>query len=210
MLRRLIVLLLCKPFARIILGLSVVHRDRLVKDGPAIVVANHNSHLDTLILFSLFPSRLVPKIRPVAAADYFMSNPVSRFLSTRIIGILPVDRQRADRSIDPLLSSYVALERGDILLLFPEGTRGEPERMSALKTGVARLAQKFPHVAVQPVFLRGAGRSLPKGGSYLVPFLCHAIVGEPLTWSGDKDGFMRQLGETLGALEREAPPLYWE
>jgi 1-acyl-sn-glycerol-3-phosphate acyltransferase len=82
--------------------------------------------------------------------------------------------------------------------------------MSGLKTGIARLAQKYPTVPVQPVFLRGAGRALPKGGSYLVPFLCHAIVGEPLTWGGDKDAFMKTVADRLSALEHEAPPLHWD
>ena len=210
MLRRLIVLLFCKPIAFLVFGFSVRHRERLVTNGPAIVVANHNSHLDTFLLFCLFPSRLVPKIRPVAAADYFMTSAVSRWVSTQVIGIIPIARRREDRAGDPLAPCYAALDRGEILVLFPEGTRGEPEQMSELKSGVAHLAARYPDVPVVPVFLRGAGRSLPRGTFLLVPFLCHAIVGERVAWCGNRKRFMTRVAETMRSLEAEAPPLHWE
>ncbi len=209
-LRKLIFVLICKLIAFLILGLNVKHRERLQIDGPGIVVANHNSHLDTLILLCLFPARVLPRLRPVAAADYFLKTSLSRWFSLNIIGILPIHRKCEGRSDDPLQGCYEALEAGEILILFPEGSRGEPEQMSDLKSGIARLSEKFPAVPVVPVFLQGAGRALPKGKPLLVPFLCHVIVGDALTWGGDKSSFMISLKARLDDLAGEAPPLYWE
>lgn len=67
----LFVLLLVKPLVFIGLGLNIINRKNLPANGPIVVAANHNSHLDTLVLLALFPINMVHKVRPVAAADYF-------------------------------------------------------------------------------------------------------------------------------------------
>jgi 1-acyl-sn-glycerol-3-phosphate acyltransferase len=209
LLRRSLLVFLVRPFARLFIGFDVVGRERLPRAGPAIVAANHNSHIDTLILLCLFPSRLLHKLRPVAAADHFLKTPLSSWFSRRIVGIIPVDRA-GSRDEDVLAGCRAALARGDILIIFPEGTRGSPEEMSAFKTGVARLAAAAPEAPVVPVYLQGAGRTLPRGAKVFVPFNCTAIVGENLRWSGDKDAFMSALRASIEALRARAPPLRWD
>jgi 1-acyl-sn-glycerol-3-phosphate acyltransferase len=198
------------------LGMNARHRERLPRRGPAIVVANHNSHLDTVVLMTLFPGALRRRLRPVAAADYFLRGGPLTWFARRVMGIVGIERGgRGAVGGDPLRPAAAALARGDVLLLFPEGTRGEPETMARFKGGVAHLARRFPQAPVVPVFLHGLGKSLPRGSWVPVPFFCDVFVGEPLVWSsedgaGDTHHFVAALEERMAALAAEGHFAPWE
>ena len=146
-LRFLFFLLVVRPLVLLVLGINLRHRHRLPAAGPAIMVANHNSHLDTLTLMTLFPQRLLRRLRPVAAVDYFLKSPGLAWFATRIIGIIPLARKVTAGAGDPLAGCDAALAGGSILILFPEGSRGEPEQLTAFRTGIAHLAKRHPHRA---------------------------------------------------------------
>lgn len=207
--RRYGLMLVVRPIARLLFGLDTIGAEKLPKNGPAIVAANHNSHVDTIVLLCLFPSKLLPKLRPVAAADHFDKGGFGSWFSRNIIGIIPIKRGGAARTEDVLLGAKQALERGEILVVFPEGSRGEPEEMTRFKTGVARLVEAYPQTTVTPVYLQGSGRSLPKDAKLLVPFNTTAVVGDPLTWSGSHHGFVDELRQRIEGLKALAPPLKW-
>ncbi|MES0810953.1 lysophospholipid acyltransferase family protein [Roseibium sp. SCPC15] len=193
-----------------LLGLNVRRKDLLPSDGPAIIVANHNSHLDTMVLMALMPLSKLKDIKPVAAADYFFSSPKKAWLSEHVLGIIPVERGGAGRSEDPLQGCYKALEDGKVLILFPEGSRGEPEQMTDLKKGISYLAERFPSAPVVPVFTHGLGKALPKGSFLLVPFFCDIFIGEPITWKGNRIQFMNSLRERFAQLSTEKNFAPWE
>src|SRR4029078_10316029 len=84
-------------------------------------------------VMALMPLRLLPKLRPVAAMDYFYTSRLRGWFANNIVGIIPVKRGSGKEGANPLQLAEEALERGEILVIFPEGTRGEPETRQAFK-----------------------------------------------------------------------------
>ena len=206
-LRPLFFLLIVRPLVLVFLGLKVRHRERLPAAGPALVIANHNSHLDTLVLMTLFPLRTLRWLRPVAAADFFGRNRVLAWFTRTIIGAILIDRSGHSRD-NPFAEVSGALEGGAIVIFYPEGTRGEPEQLGDFKGGIGRLAQRHPQVPVFPVFLHGLGKALPKNDWLPVPFFVDVFVGQGLRYRDSRRGFMADLNDSFAALASEGqfPP----
>ena len=199
--------LFVKPIVFVILGLNIRGREKLPLEGPAILAGNHNSHLDTLVLMSLYPLSKIHKIRPVAAADYFLKNRYLAWFSQTCIGIIPLDRS-GGTSKDKLFSGcYKALGEGDILIIFPEGSRGDPEKIGKIKKGLYYLVQDFQKtskttVQVSPVLMHGLGGALPRGEALFVPFNCDVIIDEPLELSQTSMQYVKQISERFEYLQQ--------
>lgn len=201
-----------RPLVYLWLGIRGRHLERLPQKGPAIVCANHNSHLDAMVLITLFPRRLARRVKAVAAADYFLKTKMMAWFSTQVLGIVPLSR-KVEAGVDPLEPIVRELKGENILILFPEGSRGEPEKLKKFKSGIARLAKRYPDVPVYPVFMHGLGKSLPRGGFVLVPFFCDVVVGEPLLWAdkfANKRDYMDRFQSVMQALAAELHMPEWE
>jgi 1-acyl-sn-glycerol-3-phosphate acyltransferase len=190
--------LLVRPFMALFIGLRVRGREHLATPDPFILVANHSSHLDTLSLLSLFPLGRLRRLRPCAAADYFDRTPLIALLSRTFFNVLPIERVHIRPEEHPIQRMREALERGESLLLFPEGTRGQGGDLGPFKPGIAYLAEQLPRIPVVPAYLENMGRALPKGELLPVPFFCEARIGPPRHLSGDRDAMLAAL---RGALE---------
>lgn len=186
--------LIVKPLVLIGLGLNIVNRKALPVKGPAILAANHTSHLDTLVLMSLYPLKQLHRVRPVAAADYFHKNRWIKWFATYCIDIIPIARNEIKAPDELFSGCYSALDNGDIVILFPEGTRSSTEdRIFKLKRGIHYLAVHYENVPVYPVILRGLGKALPKGEALFVPFNCDVVVGEALTLDANAKIYLDNL-----------------
>jgi 1-acyl-sn-glycerol-3-phosphate acyltransferase len=182
-----------RPLVFVILGLNIRCREKLPKKGPAIIAANHNSHLDTMVLMSLYPLLEIHKVRPVAAADYFLSGKFRSWFSQKIIGIIPLDRS-GNKDLENLFSGcHQSLDNGDILIIFPEGSRGNPEQIGKIKKGIFYLTKDRNDTEVIPVVMHGLGKVLPRGEALFVPFNCDVIIGDKIEPCADSKEFTETI-----------------
>ena len=187
-----------RPIVLVISGVSVKGKENLPKSGPAILVANHNSHLDTMVIMSLFSLKTLEKVRPIGAEDYFCNKPYKKWLSKNLIDLIPLKRRPSKADGHPFGEIYKALDKGDIVLLFPEGSRGDPEVMKPFKTGIAHIAKDYPHVPVIPLSMYGAGKALPRGEALFVPFIIEVNVGEKIFYEGEnKVDYTHKLEQSI-------------
>lgn len=171
-----------------------------------IYFANHTSHGDFVLLWASLPPELRTRTRPVAGADYWLQGKLRRFVIHRVFRGVLVDRERREPSADPLQPMLDALDQGDSLIIFPEGTRNlEEEGLLPFKGGLYRLGQARPDVELVPVWIANLNRVMPKGRSLPLPLLCTVSFGAPLSVgeNEDKDAFLARAREALLQLAPE-------
>lgn len=207
--RHILFAIIVRPVLLFMLGLNVRNYERLPKNGPCVVIANHNSHLDTIVLMSLFKGQTLNKVRPIAAGDYFMKNKWLAFFSTRIMNIIPIERKITKDFKGMFQPIIKAIDDGNIIILYPEGSRGEAEQLSKYKSGVYYLMRERPDVPIVPVFLHGLGKALPKGSLVFVPFFVDIFIGEHFYHDDDRKVFMDTLNSRMNTLRDEGQFKEW-
>jgi 1-acyl-sn-glycerol-3-phosphate acyltransferase len=178
---RSIAALIIRGWLRIYHQFAIVGRDNLPTDRSFVLVANHSSHLDTLCLLSALPLGKLHRAFPAAARDYFFVGVPGHFAATVVANALPFDRQNDVReSLD--LCRQLLENPGNIILLFPEGTRSTTGKVAEFKAGIGMLAALSGHPVV-PCYLHGTRDALPKRSWLPRPSRIRLIIGEPRTYS---------------------------
>lgn len=174
-----------------------------------IYFANHSSHVDTIALWAALPIRLRYSTHPVAARDYWGSG-IKKYIATKALRAVLIDRAREDRTTNPLAPLIDVLRQGESLIIFPEGTRGREPLPGPFKSGLFHLAEQFPNVELIPVYLENLHRAMPKGAVLPIPMTCTVRFGTPLRLEAreDKASFLeRARGEVVklaGSLAKTA------
>ncbi|RZL06741.1 MAG: 1-acyl-sn-glycerol-3-phosphate acyltransferase, partial [Rubrivivax sp.] len=132
------------------------------KAEQRIYFANHQSHADLVMIWAALPHELRGITRPIAAKDYWTKSPFRQWITTAVFNAVYVERERKEGE-DPLAPLAEALEKGDSIIIFPEGTRGHQEDPQPFKAGLYNLAQRFPDVVLVPAWINNIQRLLPKG-----------------------------------------------
>lgn len=172
--------------------------------GPVqrVYFANHSSHGDFVLLWSALPPPLRARTRPVAGADYWLAGRLRRWLIHDVFRGVLVERG-AEKSADPIAVMLAALDGGDSLIIFPEGTRNLGEQMLPFKSGLYHLARQRPGVELVPVWLENLARVMPKGQVLPVPLLCSVSFGAPIRLEAgeEKDAFLARARRRIVELK---------
>ena len=145
-----------------------------------IYFANHTSHIDTMAIWAALPIRMRYRTHPVAARDYWGKG-IRRYFATKALRAVLIDRTRTDPNANPLAPLIEVLQRGESLIIFPEGTRGSSAIPAAFKSGLFHLAAQFANVQLVPVYLENLHRSLPKGAVLPIPMTCTVRFDAPIS-----------------------------
>ena len=194
--------LLLSSVARLITGAQGHWKGCPPKAEQRIYFANHQSHLDWVLIWAALPSELRSVTRPIAAKDYWTSSPLKHWITREVFNAVYVNRTRTDDQ-DPLEPLIDALRNGDSLVIFPEGTRSNKGLPQAFKSGLFHLAEQFPGVQLIPTWIDNVQRVMPKGEVVPVPILCTVTFGAPVQVQPDEDKrtFLQRTRDAVVALK---------
>jgi 1-acyl-sn-glycerol-3-phosphate acyltransferase len=169
------------PVLRLLFRPWVEGEENIPEDGAAIFASNHLSFSDSIFLPLLVPRRMTF----LAKADYFTGVGLKGRLTAAFfkgVGQLPIDRSGGRASEAALSSGLKVLRRGELLGLYPEGTRSPDGRLYKGRTGVARMALEAG-VPVIPVAMINTDKAQPTGTKIPKLVRIGVKVGEPLDFS---------------------------
>ena len=191
--------------ARLITGARSLWLGCNAEPVQRIYYANHSSHGDFVLLWASLPPALRQRTRPVAGSDYWLKGGLRRFLINDVFRGVLVDREQRQPGAHPLQPMLDALDNGDSLILFPEGTRNLDEGVKPFRSGLYHLAKQRQQIELVPVWISNLNRVMPKGRALPLPLLCTLSFGEPLQLGEDetKPTFLERARQALLALNPE-------
>lgn len=175
-----VVRVILSPILRLIFRPWVEGQDHVPLDGPAILASNHLSFSDSIFLPLVVPR----KITFLAKSDYFTGRGLkgrSKALFFKGVGQVPIDRSGGEAAEAAINTGLRVLATGDLLGIYPEGTRSPDGRLYRGRTGIARLALEsgvpvIPVAMIDTEKIQPPGRVIPKVMRVGVRF------GEPMTF----------------------------
>ncbi|WP_082702207.1 lysophospholipid acyltransferase family protein [Pseudacidovorax intermedius] len=190
--------------ARLLTGVRAIWSGTTPLAETTLYFANHSSHGDFVLVWATLPPDLRACTRPVAGQDYWLASRARRFIGRDVFNALMIRRDGSGAtgapSANPVEQMVQALQAGDSLIMFPEGTRNTGDAvMLPLKSGLFHLARACPQVRLVPVWIENLRRVLPKGQLVPVPLACSVRYGAPvvLAEGEDKASFLARAQQAM-------------
>lgn len=161
-------------------------REQIPAGKSFVLVANHASHLDAVCLLSALPINRLHRTFPAAAKDYFFESMPRAALASIVVNALPFNRETNIRQSLALCQRLLDTP-GNVLILFPEGTRSPSGELAEFKPGIGLLLAGTD-IPVIPCYLRGTHAALPKGRIVPRPRKIEVIIGSPRSYVHLKRG----------------------
>ena len=187
--------------------LTIVGRENLPAQPPYILVANHTSHLDALVLAAPLPWKLRDRVYPIAAGDVFFETPMKSAFSAFFLNALPMWRKKCGPHALKEMREGL-LSDPSVFVIFPEGSRSRDGTMMPFKKGLGMLVAGTP-VPVVPCYLDGCFAALPSDRKWPRPGRIGVTIGKPLDFSqvgNDREGW-EQLMLTVETAVRGLQPV---
>jgi 1-acyl-sn-glycerol-3-phosphate acyltransferase len=178
-------------------------------EGPLLIIANHTSHFDTLIVLSVLPKKIWDRTAIVAAADRMYREKIKGMLHSLRYNAFPITRGGGREA---LAYSQWLMHEGWSLLIFPEGKRSRTGELGQFRGGPAILALGQP-IPILPIHIQGANNILPPGEPRSRPAAVHVSIGAPFKLAADATiadakQAMEEAMRSLIPAERPQEPTY--
>jgi len=173
--------LIIGPLLKTIYRPWVEGADNLPSNGPVIIVGNHLSVIDSFFM----PLMIDRRVHFLAKSDYFTGKGLKGWFVKNFmlaVGQLPIDRSGGKASEASLNTGLAVLEQGDVLALYPEGTRSPDGRLYRGRTGVARLVLESGALVV-PAVMIDTEKCMPIGAKFPRIRRIGTIIGKPMDFT---------------------------
>lgn len=191
---------LWKSVLRALFGLRVIGREKLVSDGPVIIVSNHESYLDPPLVGVIHQK----PVHFLARKTLFRS--FGAWLFPRM-NVVPVDQDRPDMT--SLKTIIKLIRQKNRVVIFPEGSRTLDGELQSAEAGTGLIVAKTK-APVQPIRIFGAYNALPRGSAKISFCPISVVVGDPIEFTPeelkarDRDGYQvisDRIMEEIGKLQ---------
>ncbi len=191
-------------FARLVTAVRAIWDGVEPVQSKRVYFANHTSNGDFVLIWAVLPPSIRRRTRPVAGSDYWLTSNLKSFIGRDVFNAVLIDRNPETRTDNPITQMVEALDDGNSLILFPEGTRNmSDEPLLPFKTGLFHLAAQRPDVDLVPVWIENLNQVMPKGEIFPIPLICTVCFGGALRLQTDesKDMFLKRSHAALVALK---------